>query len=90
MESFLYSGDFSGVVIKMEESSMERQGRVLIPRKVREALRLRVGERLSVRTEGRKIILQPLENVKDFSDRFCGCITKSSLDPLDVKKMWRM
>ncbi len=84
------SGDKNGMVIKMEKVRLEKQGRVLIPKKVRERLGLRVGEELAVNVENEEIVLKPFRSTADFSSELKGCIKEGTIDPLALKKMWGM
>lgn len=84
------SGDKNGMVIDMDKVRLEKQGRVLIPKNVRERLGLRVGEEMAVRVENEGIILKPSRSLADFSSELKGCVKESTIDPLALKKMWGM
>ncbi len=74
----------------MEKVRLEKQGRVLIPKKVRERLGLRIGEEMAVNVENEGIVLKPFRSVVDFSSELKGCVKESAIDPLALKKMWGM
>ncbi len=76
--------------IKMEKVILEKQGRVLIPKNVRDELGLRSGEEMSLQVEKDKIILKLFKNQKEFSSQLKGCVKESKIDPLELKKIWKM
>ena len=69
---------------------LEKQGRILIPKPIRDRLKLRSGEKISIVVEGNKIVLRPYKDIKEFSTQLRGCIKGSTIDPLELKKMWKM
>lgn len=78
------------MVLKMVKTTLEKQGRIFIPKKIREDLGLRIGEELSLDIRKNEIVVKPFKNLKDFSSRLRGCVKESKIDPLDIKKIWRM
>ena len=48
------------VIVKVDE-----KGRVVIPKSIREKVRLKGGEYVYVRVEGRSIVMEPLESIAD-------------------------
>lgn len=74
----------------MEKTQLERQGRVLIPKKIRERLSLRSGEQMSINIEGSKIVLKPLKEKSKISSELKGCVKGSRINPLELKKIWEM
>jgi len=56
------------------------KGRIQIPKKIREELRLKSGEEHEVRTEGKKIMLLPLISPEEFIKRIEG----------KIKSIWKM
>lgn len=73
--------------IKMKKIKMEKQGRVFIPKKIRERLGLRTGEGLMIEESGDGIILKPIKSMQSVSE-LRGCVKKSRIKPLELKKMW--
>lgn len=78
------------MVIKMEKVFLEKQGRVLIPKDVRQTMGLRSGEEMILEVQGDKIVLKPFKSVDDLSSQLKGCVRESKVDPLQVKKIWSM
>ncbi|MCD6538520.1 AbrB/MazE/SpoVT family DNA-binding domain-containing protein [Candidatus Bathyarchaeota archaeon] len=44
---------------------VDERGRVVIPKSIREKVKLKEGEYVNVRVEGRSIVMEPLESVAD-------------------------
>ncbi|MBI2675842.1 MAG: AbrB/MazE/SpoVT family DNA-binding domain-containing protein [Candidatus Aenigmarchaeota archaeon] len=78
------------MVKKMEKIRLEKQGRILIPKGVREKLGVRAGEEMSIQVERRGIVLRAFKSPKDFSAELKGCVKESRIDPLTLKKIWEM
>ncbi len=78
------------MVIRMAKVRIEQQGRILLPKTVRDKLGLRVGEELLLEERDGVITLRPAISFAEFAASLKGCIHGSSLDPLDVKKIWKM
>lgn len=78
------------MVIKMEKVFLEKQGRVLIPKNVRDSLGLRSGEEMLLETQKDKIILKPYKSAEELSSQLKGCIKESKIDPLRIKRIWNM
>jgi AbrB family looped-hinge helix DNA binding protein len=76
--------------IKMVKTTLEKQGRIFVPKKIREKLGLRTGEELSLEVREDEIIVKPFKNLKEFSSNLRGCVKNSKIDPLDIKKIWKM
>lgn len=74
----------------MEKVILEKQGRVLIPKNIREELSLRSGEEMALHIENDKIVLKLFKDPKEFSSQLKGCVKESKLNPLELKKIWEM
>ncbi|MBI2498942.1 AbrB/MazE/SpoVT family DNA-binding domain-containing protein [Candidatus Woesearchaeota archaeon] len=72
----------------MEKIMLEKQGRILIPKSIRNNLKLRTGEDMIIEVRNDEIILKPLKSISDFSLEFKGCIKESKTNPLELKKIW--
>lgn len=59
-----------------------------IPKAIIQKTGLRDGEEVEVRFEDGKVIVKPLADTDRFKKELNGCIKKSKMDPLEVKKIW--
>ncbi len=68
---------------------LEERGRILLPRHLREELKLRVGQRLLIEREREKIVIKPVRDVRTILGEL-RCSVKRSLKvkPDEVKKIW--
>jgi len=57
-------------VIEMEVTSLSAEGKIVIPKKLREILRLRPGTKFTIELEGNRIILRPMKG--DVARRLYG------------------
>lgn len=73
----------------MPKSKVERRGRVLIPKKVREKADIRGGESVEVKIKDGEIVLRPVKSLDKIKE-LRGCVKESEIDPLELKKMWEM
>ncbi|MBI4181870.1 MAG: AbrB/MazE/SpoVT family DNA-binding domain-containing protein [Candidatus Aenigmarchaeota archaeon] len=73
----------------MEKTRLEKEGRVFIPKKVRERLGMRSGEEMLIEERDGALILRKRKSPEEFSSQLKGCV-KGGGNPLDLKKMWRM
>lgn len=69
-------------------TKLEQRGRITIPVKTRERLKLRPGQWFLVKERGREIILKPMISKEEFIRELKGCIKGSKIKPLEVKKIW--
>ena len=81
-------GKFVGI------TTVEKRGRVTIPKEIRRALKLREGKRLHVEVEGDRIVMRPTVDWETWNREMIGCIktplTDPELDPLKAKRIWKM
>ncbi len=73
----------------MGRAKIEERGRVLIPKKIRDMAGFRPGEEVEIEFENGKVIIKPLIDLEKFSNELKGCVSKSIIHPLDVKKIWK-
>ncbi len=71
-----------------KEIEIEERGRVLIPKELREELHLKPGQKLIVEKRGKEIVIKPTINKNKFITELKGCIKKSKIKPMDIKKIW--
>lgn len=57
-------------VIEMEVTSLSAEGKIVIPKKLRETLRLRPGTKFTIELEGNRLILRPMKG--DVARRLYG------------------
>lgn len=67
---------------------LEEKGRILLPKSIREELKLKVGQEFLVEKRKKEIILKPALDLKKFSLELRGCVKKSKVKPLEVKRIW--
>ncbi len=77
------------MVNRMGKTKVERRGRVLIPKDIREETGIHGGEEMIVKLEDGKIVLEPAKTFDDLKE-LRGCVKDSEIDPLELKKMWEM
>ncbi|HLC72933.1 MAG TPA: AbrB/MazE/SpoVT family DNA-binding domain-containing protein [Candidatus Nanoarchaeia archaeon] len=78
------------MVNKMEKTTLEKQGRIFIPKRLRHRLGLRTGQELMLQVTKDGILLKPSLSTNDFSTAIKGCIKDGKTDFLTLKKIWRM
>ncbi len=73
----------------MGRAKIEDRGRVLIPKEIRDKAGFRQGEEVEIEVENGKVIIKPLTDLEKFSKELKGCVSKSRIHPLEVKKIWK-
>ena len=73
-----------------EEVTVDRKGRVLIPKDIREKIGLRTGARARLKVENENVIIMPPVSPEEFIREMEGCIKKGNptIDPLKLKEIW--
>jgi AbrB family looped-hinge helix DNA binding protein len=73
----------------MGETVLDEKGRVAIPKKIREQLGLRTGARMTVVTEGKRVVLSLPVSPEEFVREMEGFVkTELKEDPLRAKRIW--
>ena len=74
----------------VEEVTVDKKGRVLIPKEARDKIGLQAGGKARLKIEKEKIIIMPPISPEEFIKEMEGCIRNGapSIDPLELKKMW--
>ena len=67
---------------------MDERGRIVIPKEIREALRLKPNQKLSIEANKGEIIIKPAVDLEEFKAKLKGCISGSSIKPTELKKIW--
>ena len=78
------------MVYKMEKVKLEKQGRIIIPKRLRDKLRLREGEEFIFEETADGIRLKRINQNPSVLNNLRGCIKDTSVNPLDLKKIWKM
>jgi len=75
--------------IKMGKiTELEERGRIVIPKSIREQLKIRAGQKLLIEKRNNEIVLKLTTDMGDLI-RLRGCVKKSKTKPLEVKKIWK-
>ncbi len=74
----------------MEKIRLEKQGRILIPKGMRQKLGIRTGEEMAIQVKRGEIVLKVFKSPMDFSAELKGCVKESRIAPLELKKIWEM
>ena len=76
----------------VEEAVMDKKGRIVIPRRLREGLGLREGAKVRLAMEEGKIVVMRPVTPEEFIHEMEGCIKEDSqipkINPLELKKIW--
>lgn len=87
-------GTIMGIGVgKMQEAAVDEKGRIVIPRKLRNAVGLVKGSKVKLHSEGRRIVVEKAVSPEKFSREMKGFIKKGSKvrieDPLKLKEIWK-
>ena len=89
-KSFKMSGISGGITV--EESIIDKKGRIVIPRRLRQASGLREGEKVKLTLEDGKILVMRPVAPDEFIHEMEACIKEGSrvpkINPLEIKKIW--
>ena len=69
-------------------TELEERGRILIPKSLRDELKLKPGQKLLVERKDKGIIIKPVIDLKRFSSELKGCVKRSKIKPKEIKKIW--
>ena len=61
----------------------------MIPKEIREKLNIRPGTRCEIEEHEGVIIIKPVKDYRDFIRELKGCVKKTQIAPLAVKKIWK-
>lgn len=70
--------------------NVDRKGRVLIPKDVRDRVGLKAGGKARLKVEDERIIIMPPISPETFIEEMEGCIREGTpiVDPLKLKEIW--
>ena len=73
-----------------EKVTVDRKGRVQIPKAVRDKVGLQAGGKARLKIDKENIVIMPPISAEEFIKEMEGCIKEGtpSIDPLKLKKMW--
>jgi len=72
----------------MGTTSLDKRGRVVIPKELREKLDLKHDQSIIVEVRGREIVLKPALKVEEFIAELRGCVHGSRIKPQELKEIW--
>jgi AbrB family looped-hinge helix DNA binding protein len=83
-------GVFQVGKMSAEEVTIDRKGRVQIPKAVRDKVGLQVGGKARLKIEKDNIVIMPPISADEFIKEMEGCIQEGTptMDPMKLKKMW--
>jgi len=65
-------------------------GKLPIPQNIIQKAGLKEGDEVEVGLENGKVIIKPLIGVAEFKRELKGCVEISKIDPLEVKRIWKV
>lgn len=73
------------------EVIVDKKGRILIPKEVRDKAGLQIGGKARLRIEREGVVILPPISPQDFIKEMEGCIKEGvpTIDPLRLKDMWQ-
>jgi len=69
-------------------SSLDKRGRIVIPKEFRQELGLKPDQTVIIELRGREIILKPALEVEKFIEELRGCVHGSQIEPSELKEIW--
>jgi len=76
-----------------ETATIDKQGRLIVPARLREALGVKDGGEISIRLDGSRLVLEPVsrdvkENVREWADRVRSIKTEAFVEEPDESWKW--
>lgn len=68
--------------------SLDKRGRVVIPKELREKFGLNLGQSVVVELRGEEIVLKSALKVEKFIGGLKGCVRGSQIRPMELKRIW--
>lgn len=72
----------------MGSASLDKRGRVVIPKELRQELGLKPDQNVIIELRGKEIILKPALEVEKFIEELKGCVHGSQIPPTELKEIW--
>ncbi|MGO8805436.1 MAG: AbrB/MazE/SpoVT family DNA-binding domain-containing protein [Candidatus Bathyarchaeia archaeon] len=78
--------------MSIEDVTIDRKGRIQIPKAVRDKVGLQVGGKARLKIERENIVIMPPISPEQFIQEMEGCIKEGTptMDSLKLKKMWEL
>lgn len=70
------------------ETDIDERGRIVIPRELREKLKLRPAQKLRVEAKDHELILRAVLDPEEFIKEMKGCVSGSKVKPEELKEIW--
>ncbi|MFI5421159.1 MAG: AbrB/MazE/SpoVT family DNA-binding domain-containing protein [Nitrososphaerales archaeon] len=71
------------------DTEIDSRGRIVIPSEIRDELKLRPEQKLSIETRNKRELILRLEtNPEEFISEMKGCVSRSKIKPLELKQIW--
>ena len=69
-------------------TSLDKRGRVVIPKELRQELGLKPDQTMIIELKGREIVLKPALGPEKFIEELRGCVHGSQIEPIKLKESW--
>ncbi len=71
------------------ETEIDERGRIVIPKEIRNELKLRPERKLTMETrKNRELILRAEPDPEEFISEMKGCVSHSKIKPEELKQVW--
>jgi len=82
------AGKICGVGLKMGVTLLDKRGRVVIPKELREKLDLKPDQSILIEVRGKEVVLKPALRAERFIEELKGCVHGSRIRPSELKEIW--
>lgn len=69
-------------------TTLEDRGRIVVPKELRDRAGLKPGQKVLVEMEDDSLVIRKVADISLFSQELKGCIKKSRISPLEMKRIW--
>jgi len=69
-------------------TELEERGRIVIPKSIRQELKIKPGQKLLIEKRNHDIVLRKARDISDLA-KLRGCIKHSKINELDIKNIWK-
>jgi len=74
--------------LQMGTTSIDKRGRVVIPKELRERLDLKPEQSIFIEVRGKELVLKPALKVEKFMEELRGCVRGSRIRHSELKEIW--